>query len=263
LRSFEQVLIPADGYEIVGYLSMGTDLDGSWVIFGHGNRQSGQNHELYQSLLHNLHREATVLAIDFRGFGRSSAEGLELADNIWDRSSDFDAAITYLKSTYHITDSQIVLMGHSLGAAQSLRASQGKRFRLVIPIGLGDYDTVLASDESMRRYGEKFLSNTGVFLEPEMVLREGRLLVPSSLFFPCPETPVVLLFGARDDRNSVMYTAGKVPADCEPPIRWSKIPLADHMYGTERGDLPPLVQRLYSTIVMSFLTWRVNQLLAE
>ena len=40
-RDFEQLVIPADGYEIVGYLSEGTNPDGPWFVFAHGNRAIG------------------------------------------------------------------------------------------------------------------------------------------------------------------------------------------------------------------------------
>lgn len=262
-RLFEQVTIPADGYEIAGYFSPGTNSNGPWVIFGHGNRQEGQDHVLYQSLLRNVRSEAAVLAIDFRGFGQSSAEGLERADNIWDRSGDFDAAVSYLQANYQVPDDQIVLMGHSLGAAQALRAAHDRQYRRVIPIGLGDYDRVLSNPDQMRDYSEKFASNTGVALEPEVMLREGQKFVPASLFTPCPETPVTLVFGEHDDSNSVLYSAEKVPTQCDPPIRWYIIAQADHMYGTEGRDYPEVIQKLYSTTTLSLLTWRVNRLLDE
>ena len=45
-RSFDKVSIQGEGYQINGYLSQGTEADGKWVVLVHGNRQSGQEHEL-------------------------------------------------------------------------------------------------------------------------------------------------------------------------------------------------------------------------
>lgn len=262
-RDFEQLVIPADGYEIVGYLSEGTSRDGPWLVFGHGNRSAGQAHELYQRLLQNVRPEVTILAIDFRGFGQSSAEGLATADRVWDRSDDLAAAVAYLKATYQATDKQIILSGHSLGAAQALKAAQQTPYRLVIPIGLGDYDTILANDEEIRSYSEKLSDATRATIDPEVIRREGEQLRPAGLFSPCPATPVILVFGARDDGYSVLYSQHKVPDSCQPPISWRTVPLADHMYGTEGGRLPGPVQRYYAAISLSLLTYTINQLLAE
>jgi pimeloyl-ACP methyl ester carboxylesterase len=262
-RDFEQLVIPADGYELVGYLSQGTSPNGPWFVFAHGNRASGQAHPLYQRFLRNLQPEATILAIDLRGFGKSSAEGLATADRVWDRSGDFEAAVAYLKTAYQAGDERIILSGHSLGAAQALKAAQQTPYRLVIPIGLGDYDTILINEEEIRSYSDKLAEVTGAAIDPAVVRREGDLLRPAGLFSPCPLTPVVLVFGDRDDGNSVLYSQHKVPDSCEPPIRWRTVPLADHMYGTEGSRLPGPIQRYYAEISMSMLTRTVNQLLAE
>jgi pimeloyl-ACP methyl ester carboxylesterase len=117
---------------------VGGSPDGPWIIFAHGNRREGQAHPLYQRLTGNIRAEATVLALDLRGFGQSSADGLETAAAVWDRSGDIEAAVVYLKSHYQATDEQIILMGHSLGAAQALKAAQRRPYRLAIPIGLGE-----------------------------------------------------------------------------------------------------------------------------
>jgi hypothetical protein len=260
-RVFEQVDITADGYELTGFLSEGSSAKGPWVVFGHGNRQEGQNHILYQRLLNNLRSEVTILAIDFRGFGQSSSEGLELSDSIWNRSGDFDAAITHLKRTYQVTDDQIVLIGHSLGAAQALKAAQYIQYRLAIPIGLGDYDVVLANHDTINEYARKLSQNTGVMIGPAVLWNEGEEMRPVSLFTPCPKTPVTLVFGRWDDKNSLLYSKNKVPDNCEPSISWRIIPLADHMYGTERENLPRVVTVYYSVVVTSLLTQTINQLL--
>jgi pimeloyl-ACP methyl ester carboxylesterase len=258
-RNFEQLVIPADGYEIVGYLSEGTSPDGPWFVFAHGNRAIGQAHPLYQRFLRNLQPEATILAIDMRGFGQSSAEGLATADRVWDRSGDFEAAVAYLKATYQATDDRIILSGHSLGAAQALKAAQHTPYRLVIPIGLGDYDTILVNEEEIRSYSEKLSATTGVTIEPEIIRREGEQLRPAGIFSPCPATPVILVFGTRE----ATLSDHKLPDHCQLPILWQTVPLADHMYGTEGGRLPSLVQKYYAVISISLLTHAVNKLLVE
>jgi len=262
-RSFEEVRIPAEGYEIAGYLSPGTSPGGPWVVFGHGNRREGQASELYRRLTNNLSREASVLAIDFRGFGQSSSNGLASADKILDRSGDFDAAVAYLKENFGATNEDIILMGHSLGAAQALKAAHDEHYRLAVPIGLGNYEVVVGSQQGIRSYGEKFRSNTGVTVAPEVVLRESEQFTPLSLFSPCPETPVALVFGAYEHAEALLHQPAKIPEDCAASIQWIVIPFADHMYGTEKDGLPKPLQRLYVTFSLSLLTWQINQLLRQ
>jgi alpha/beta superfamily hydrolase len=263
VRSFEEVSIPAEGYEIQGYLSKGSKPDGPWVVLTHGNRKSGQAHTLYQRLMHNLTDDVSILAIDFRGFGRSSAEGMLFADRILDRSGDIEAGVAYLKQTYGVEDQQIVLVGHSLGSLQILKAVKGHRYRLLVPIGPANFEVFLTDQERMEDYMTKFERNTGVRLAPDVMVQEGSQLTPQALFSPCPETPVALIVGAYDHGDTLLDHRQEVPEDCQGTIHWITIPLSDHMYGTEDFNLPRPLRTMSSTLSLSLLTWRLNQLVTD
>lgn len=261
-RTFETVTIPANGYEIIGYLSEGEQSESTWVVFGHGNRRQGQQHDLYKRLLARLDDDVSVLAIDFRGFGQSEGQGMWDADKIWDRTEDIEAAVAYLKRKYDVDNHHIILMGHSLGAAQVLLAARQTPYRLVIPIGLGDYDNILESLEAMENYSQKFEDNTGVPLPVEQMMAEGERFRSSALFSPCPATPVVLVYGAKEetDPNSLLHSPDKIEGACPNGINWHIVPYSDHMYGTETGSYGRL-KPVYTTFFLTLLSWHLNQIL--
>jgi pimeloyl-ACP methyl ester carboxylesterase len=260
-RSFEEISIPADGYQIKGYFSLGTDPDGTWLIFTHGNRKAGQAHTLYQRLLNNLAAEISILAIDFRGYGQSSNEGLASADEILVRSGDIDAAVEYLKRTYDVRDDQIVLMGHSLGSLQVLKAAQGLTYRLVVAIGPGDFERFITSDRQMQDYIAKFRRNTGVELTPDDMVREGSQLTPQALLSSCPESPITIVFGDFETNESLYRQYQQIPVGCIQSIKFITIPFSNHMYWTEGGSLPRPVRYFQSTIALSLLVRNLNHIL--
>lgn len=260
-RTFREVSIPAEGYHIAGNISEGTDPAGTWIVFTHGNRKSGQAHRLYQNIINNLDDDLSILAIDFRGFGASSAEGLVTADHVLDRTDDIKAATAYLESSYGISRQNITLIGHSLGALQVLKAGQDNQYGAIIAMGPANFEVFLDNGIRMQRYIQKFEGNTGVEMTGETMLREGSTLTPPSLFSPCPLSPVTLVFGARDHGDIMLHDRPMIDALCPSNIKWLVIPLADHMYGTEIVGFPNPVPTLYSTFLQSLLKWQLNRLL--
>ena len=241
-RPFAAVMIPADGYELAGYLSEGEDPSGTWVIFVHGNRAEGQAHVLYRRIAGNLPGDISVLSIDMRGFGNSPSEGLESSDRVLDRTGDIEAAVDYLGVEYGVQDTQIVLIGHSLGALQVLKAGQSRGFRGVISIGPGDFRSFLRDAESIARYAWKLGRAMGVPVSPDQIASEGQDLTAAALFDPCPESPTILMFGALEWRDSLRNAADQIPQACAPALQWVTIPFSDHMYGTELWALPEPLQ---------------------
>jgi pimeloyl-ACP methyl ester carboxylesterase len=144
-RSFKEVSIPGEGYQIHAYLSEGKDPSGKWVIFVHGNRKPGQDHELYQSIRESLPAEYSVLAVDLRGFGGSVGSGENQFPASIDRAADLAAVSDYLFENYGVDQDRIILIGHSYGAAQVLNVAQEDDYLLAIPVGLGDWDALLKS----------------------------------------------------------------------------------------------------------------------
>ncbi len=241
-RVYRPVSIPADGHILAGFLSTGTDPHGPWVLLVHGNRPEGQQHPLYEALRQGLLPEATVLALDLRGFGASSAGEPEESEPILDRVGDIEAAVAYLYALGARPDG-VALIGHSLGALQVLRAGQGGDFGLVLALGPADFSAFLATTESRLAYAAKFQRATGLPLTADRLAQEGPAFTPAGLFTPCPKSPVVLVFGQFDLKESLAGARPFIEDTCGERVRWQRVPLADHMYHTEPNRLPGVLRQ--------------------
>jgi pimeloyl-ACP methyl ester carboxylesterase len=260
-RSYTQVTIPANGYDLAGYLSEGSKEGGHWIIFFHGNRREGEAHPLYQQILNNLPEEAGVLAIDFRGFAGSADENLANSQEVFDRGEDIQAAAAYLADQKGVNDDQIILIGHSFGAAQVAHAAHDRAYKLVIPIGLGDWQTLLANSKQLMAYLRKIEENTGVSVPREKVIEEGTRFTPQAITDPCPLAPIVFVFAGFDDGKKPMQEQyQKKKANCPTLAGWEIVPFANHTYGTEPTRLPGFLQNLYSKIELSYLIWRLDKI---
>jgi pimeloyl-ACP methyl ester carboxylesterase len=262
-RSYTKVTIPANGYDLTGYLSEGSQESGHWIIFGHGNRQEGEAHPLYQQILNNLPDEIGVLAIDFRGFGGSADENLANSQEIFDRGEDIQAAAAYLVDQKGVSGDQIILIGHSFGAAQVAHAAQDRAYDLVIPIGLGDWQTLLSNNKQLMAYLRKFEKNTGISIPREKIIEEGARFTTQAITEPCPIAPIVFVFAGFDDgRKTMQERYQEKRLQCPTLAGWEIVPFANHTYGTEKTRLPGLLQNLYSKIELSYLMWRLNQIIS-
>ena len=263
-RSFTEVTIPANGYDLTGYLSEGSGEAEQWVIFGHGNRKEAEDHPLYRQILNNLPEEVGVLAIDFRGFGRSTDENLENSEEVFDRGEDIQAAVAYLIDHKGIAENQIILIGHSFGAAQVAHAAHDRAYDLVIPIGLGDWQTMTSDVNQLMRYLRKYEQNTGVIVSRENLLEEGLRFTPQAITQPCPIAPIAFVFAGFDDGKEPMQTQYLQEREhCPTLIGWEVVPFANHTYGTEDARLPAPLQSLYSKITLSYLVWRIERLISN
>ena len=135
-RSFEVISIKGEGFQLQGFLSEGADPQEPWIVLVHGNRKSGQEHELYRALRENLPSEINILAVDLRGFGSSIGNGENQLPKSIDRLPDLTAVSDYLFENFGVGRDQIILIGHSFGAAQVFSAAQDQDYLLVIPIGM-------------------------------------------------------------------------------------------------------------------------------
>jgi len=262
-RTFETVTISGNGYQIKGYVSEGSDPEGKWIILVHGNRKTGQDHELYRVIRNNLTLEYSVLAIDLRGFGGSTGNGINQMPMTIDRSDDLLAAENFLKRNYNTQENQIVLIGHSFGAAQVLGDAQNHSHSLVIPIGLGDWGGMISNPSKITEYIRKFERNTGISLEPGILIEDGKQLSSQILFSKCPLSPVWFIFASHDDAREIHYSSFKsLEEQCQSRLKWSEIARSDHTYGTERERFPEPINFLYSRFSLSLLMWRINQILS-
>lgn len=263
-RSFTEISIPGDGFQLRGYLSLGTDSADKWIIFVHGNRINGQDHELYQTIRENFPAEYSVLAIDLRGFGGSTGEGVQQYPRSIDRSEDLYTAVAYIRENYGAKENDIILIGHSLGAAQVLKDAQSQSYLLVMPIGLGDWDELLESQENLHKYIRKFETNTGISLDPEITTHDIQQFSTQALFTNCPVSPVWFVYASGEDslvKHDSQYRS--LSGLCQPNVSRSEIAISDHMFGTEENRVPEPLRGIYSRYSLSFLKWRISQILAK
>lgn len=262
-RHLEKITIPASNYQITGYISPGSVPDNPWAIFIHGNRKVGQSHILYQKIANNISPEINLLALDLRGFGESIAYEPQTEGPVLDRTGDIEAARSYLIEKYSIEDETIILIGHSLGAVQVLKAAKLHPYRHVFSIGPGDFESFLDDPDKMRGYIEKFNSNSNLELTEERMSEEGRELAAQSLFSSCPLSPTVLIFGAFEDKAVTRTYQQSIRPECPERLEWVTIPISDHMYGTEISKLIIPFRSVYSNLSISLLVWKLNRRLIE
>ena len=261
-RSFEEITIQGDGYQLHGFVSEGKDTSGEWVVLLHGNRKQGQEHLLYQSIREFLPVDYSILAVDFRGFGGSVGNGKNQFPASIDRFEDLVTVSEFLSDNYMVGQDQIVVIGHSYGAAQVFQAAQDQDYLLVIPIGLGDWDALIVSEDGINSYMQKFESNTGIQVERSVLVDEAEQFTTGSLFTACPESPVWLVYASQDDAIPVHSEAFQnLSANCNGKVQWSEIPFSDHMYGTELFRLPDPLRGIYSRISLSLLKYRLDRIL--
>ena len=261
-RIFRQVDILGNGYKLNAYISEGNVAKNDWVIFIHGNRKEGQKHALYATFRNNIASDFSVLAIDLRGFGGSRADGLGSESLVINRPQDLKIAVDYLAKQYGTRPGKIILIGHSLGAAWVMRAGVDTPFRQVVPIGLGDYDSLLRNPEKIRDYIGKVLENTGVQMKPERLAEEVSRFTAKAFFSNCPESPVHLIFADYDDAREPLFPKYKTASEkCQGMVKWSVIPFSDHMYGTEITNHQKPLQRIYSRMMLSLLKYRIERIL--
>jgi Alpha/beta hydrolase family len=263
-RDFTPVTIPAGDYSLQGYLSKGSDPEGPYVIFFHGNRPEGQAHPLYQHILQMFPPEMTVLGVDVLGYGQSKVDPTVDPEKILVFQDDWRAAANYLQENLGARKDQIVLAGHSMGATIVMDAARKDEFLLSIPIGLGDWKVVLDSPQLARDHAVKLKAHTGVSVTPEQLRRYKAEYQPQVVFGSCPQTPVRLVFARHDDGPATMGENIKEAKEkCGPLVDWRTIPISDHTYGTEVTRFPKPVNELYSNISLTFLKWQLLRLIQQ
>lgn len=261
-RSFEDISMQGDGFQIHALVSKGEDPSGKWIILVHGNRGSGQDHTLYKTIRENLSSEYSIMAVDLRGFGGSVGEGVNQLPASIDRTEDLIFVSEYLNDNFGTDEEKIILIGHSFGAAQVFKAGQESNFLMVIPIGLGDWDALLASESGISSYLQKFESNTGIQVDEKVMLATAVQFTVDSLFSECPASPVWLVYASQDDaipRHRGAYKS--LAEECDGFINWVQVPISDHMYGTELLKLPEPLRGIYSKLSLSLLKYRLDQVL--
>jgi hypothetical protein len=263
-HSFEEISIEGDGYQLHGFVSESPEPGETWSVLVHGNRKPGQDHELYRILRANLPSEYSILAVDLRGFGGSVGDSENQLPATIDRSSDLAAVSEYLLENYGTRQDQIIMIGHSFGAAQVFNAAKDQDYMLVIPIGLGDWDALIESESGIEGYMQKFEANTGIQVDRDVLLEDAESFTTGSLFSDCPESRVWLVYASQDDAIPVHLEVYKSLAEgCPGMVEWSEVPISDHMYGTEMYRLPEPLREIYSRLSLSLLKYRLERIMSS
>jgi hypothetical protein len=140
--------------------------------------------------------------------------------------------------------------------------AQTEQYLSVIPIGLGDWDALLASDAEIDSYMDKFYANTGIQVDRSILIEDAENFTMQALSQGCPESPTWFVYASQDDaKNSHTNAFQSFSEKCPGQFAWSQVPLSDHMYGTEMEKLPEPLRGIYSRLSLSLLNYRLGQIL--
>ncbi len=210
------------------------------IVLAHGRSIFGCNQTLYVVLCQKLAaRGYTVLAFDFRGFGRSSdPPKVDTPDDL-DFLGDLRQAVGHLLSQPGVDREHLYLVGHSFGAGVAIRYSlDDPRVRKVVAISpprrslelhLGEDAKNEEALEDMIEYAMRLPKG----LPREILYPVMRELVPDVLLDHPDHVPVLFVEGAQErpeDRQFLKDLYQKIKG----PKEYVAIEGAEHFYGTRR-----------------------------
>lgn len=263
-REFTPVSIPAGDNTLTGYLSKGSNPEGPFVIFFHGNRPEGEAHPLYQHILQMFPADMTILGVDVLGYGQSKVDPAVDPEKILVFEGQWRAAVDYLQANLGARKDQIILAGHSMGATIVMDAARKDAFLLSIPIGLGDWNIILENPRLLGEHAAKIKAHTGVQVTPEQLEQDKAGYRPQIVFDSCPKTPVRLVFAQHDDGPLTMgEDIKKAKEKCGSLVDQRTVPISDHTYGTEVTRFPWPAGELYSNISLTLLKWQLLRLVQQ
>jgi pimeloyl-ACP methyl ester carboxylesterase len=195
-----EVSFESDGLLLRGTLYLPREPSGSYIVLCHGNRRSGRKHHLYQRLAKELSQVHAVLSFDFRGFGESQPPSASNED--LDFSHDIMAAVRFLAERFEVGPEEVVLIGHSLGSLQVMRAGKKLKSETVIALGPGDLQKMFTQEARARRYYiDKIARNSGISLENSRLEKAISPITLASIFSSCGYNELHLVFGELEEKN--------------------------------------------------------------
>ena len=223
---FVQIAIPlGEGSVLSAWWLPSADTESAVVLYLHGN-DGNLARELHRlQVLHSF--RLPILAIDYRGYGRSSGPFPSEAQVYEDAVS----AWTFLVQVQRIEPRRIIIYGHSLGAAIAVELGlrRGPACAVVL-------DSAFTSMTDMARREYRWIP-VNLFLDQhfDVLLKIGWL-----------EAPIVLVHG-RADREVPFEMSERLYAAAQPPKRLLLIEGGGHEDAMEKAVEP--LQRAIGELV--------------
>lgn len=139
-KAEEKTFISPAGIKI-NYLQIKGDKKYPVILFCHGNAGNFTRNDNQDKIKFLVQHGYEVFTFDYRGFGKSSGSPDEQG-----LYNDLDSFISYLNKKYKISNSQLVLWGHSMGSAVVIEEASKKNFMGVITEG------AFTSADDMKNY---------------------------------------------------------------------------------------------------------------
>ncbi len=211
-----------DGVRIHGWFIPAEGAAHTMLLF-HGNGGNLTDRIEKLALLHSLN--VNVLAIDYRGYGRSKGRPGEAG-----LYADADAAYDYLCSERGVEPESIVLYGESLGGAVAVDLASRK------PVGAVVLESAFTSAKDMAR-------RSMPFLPPELYLRTK---LNSMGKIEGINAPLLIIHGTRDTTVPIEHARRLYKAAVQPKAL-VEIPGAGH------NDMFVVAEQLYMHSLKEFL----------
>lgn len=139
-KAEEKSFVSKDGIKI-DYFKIKGNEKYPIIVFCHGNAGNMTRNDNQNKIKFLVKHGYEVFVFDYRGFGKSSGSPDEKG-----LYKDLDSFVSYLNTQYKISDSKIILWGHSMGSAVVINEASKRKFEGVIIEG------AFTSAEDMKNY---------------------------------------------------------------------------------------------------------------
>jgi pimeloyl-ACP methyl ester carboxylesterase len=256
--------------EIVAALYRPVGAPRGTVVIQHGSYSWGRKAALIRLLAARLSEDGwLVVAPDSRGFGDSGAPPDVEDPQAWRTASDLSRVIDHIESIAGIWSNDIFVLGHSMGANQTLEGGLADdRVKALILVGPGRYpdreDLLMplwerARFSADRRLGACISRGTALFF---FSLGNIRLLAESELATP-NHKPILLIDGEKEGAAKLAYMRDIV-RKLKGPVEYHTLRATGHycgarsFYGSERIYYRPDLFEPFYGLVADFLTRKAS-----
>jgi pimeloyl-ACP methyl ester carboxylesterase len=236
------------------------------VILQHGSYPWGRKGALIRLLAKRLSDDGWVaVAPDSRGFGESGTPAEVDKPESWRTAQDLSRTIDYLESTGNVAPGGIFVLGHSMGANQTLEGGLADgRVKALVAVGPGRFpggiDVSMPEWERARFSADRRLDvyvsrETALFF---FALGNIRLLAENELATP-DHKPLLLVDGEKEGPAMLAYLS-RIVSGLEGPVEYHTLAGAGHycgvrsFFGSETIYYRPDLFEPFYRIVTTFLS---------